>query len=96
MVFCVFLPKIPADSLFLNMSSCIRFSRTYFVSCCFCRDNVLSDCFQGCFIVTCTLCTFISLVWLREQIMHGGGPEWLDVDQQAAENLARPVCMGVA
>ncbi|XP_074644624.1 E3 ubiquitin-protein ligase MARCHF6-like isoform X2 [Tubulanus polymorphus] len=41
-------------------------------------DNVLSDCFQGCFVVTCTLCAFISLVWLREQILHGGGPDWLE------------------
>jgi len=46
--------------------------------CVCCSENILSDCFQGCFIVTCTLCTFISLVWLREQILHGGGPDWLD------------------
>jgi len=24
-------------------------------------------------------------VWLREQILHGGGPEWLDMDQ---DNIA--------
>lgn len=34
--------------------------------------------FQGSFIVTCTLFTFIGLVWLREQIVHGGGPDWLE------------------
>ncbi len=34
--------------------------------------------FQGSFIVTCTLFAFIGLVWLREQILHGGGPEWLE------------------
>ncbi|XP_002737454.1 E3 ubiquitin-protein ligase MARCHF6-like [Saccoglossus kowalevskii] len=45
-------------------------------------DNLLSDCFQGCFVVTCTLCAFISLVWLREQILHGGGPEWLDENNE--------------
>ncbi|XP_064640503.1 E3 ubiquitin-protein ligase MARCHF6-like [Lineus longissimus] len=45
-------------------------------------DNLLSDCFQGCFVVTCTLCAFISLVWLREQILHGGGPDWLEDDIQ--------------
>lgn len=33
---------------------------------------------QGCFVVTCTLCAFISLVWLREQIVHGGAPIWLE------------------
>ncbi|XP_077982341.1 E3 ubiquitin-protein ligase MARCHF6-like [Glandiceps talaboti] len=49
-------------------------------------DNILSDCFQGCFVVTCTLCAFISLVWLREQILHGGGPEWLEENNE--ENLA--------
>ncbi|XP_030892122.1 E3 ubiquitin-protein ligase MARCH6 [Leptonychotes weddellii] len=47
----------------------------------FCRikmDNLLADCLQGCFVVTCTLCAFISLVWLREQIVHGGAPIWLE------------------
>uniref|UniRef100_A0A8C7X795 E3 ubiquitin-protein ligase MARCHF6 n=1 Tax=Oryzias sinensis TaxID=183150 RepID=A0A8C7X795_9TELE len=37
-------------------------------------QNLLADCLQGCFVVTCTLCAFISLVWLREQIVHGGAP----------------------
>ncbi|XP_078720049.1 E3 ubiquitin-protein ligase MARCHF6-like [Lampetra fluviatilis] len=46
-------------------------------------DNLLADCFQGCFVVTCTLCAFISLVWLREQILHGGAPPWLEQNQQA-------------
>ncbi|XP_054975646.1 E3 ubiquitin-protein ligase MARCHF6 isoform X2 [Sorex araneus] len=41
-------------------------------------DNLLADCLQGCFVVTCTLCAFISLVWLREQIVHGGAPIWLE------------------
>ncbi|XP_035209314.1 E3 ubiquitin-protein ligase MARCHF6-like isoform X2 [Stegodyphus dumicola] len=41
-------------------------------------ENILSDSLYGCCVVTCTLCAFISLVWLREQILHGGGPEWLD------------------
>ncbi|XP_068604928.1 E3 ubiquitin-protein ligase MARCHF6-like [Brachionichthys hirsutus] len=40
-------------------------------------ENLLSDCLQGCFVVACTLCTFISLIWLREQI-HGGAPQWLE------------------
>ena len=29
-------------------------------------------------MVSLTLVAFIGLVWLREQIQHGGGPEWLD------------------
>ncbi|GFR79088.1 E3 ubiquitin-protein ligase MARCH6 [Elysia marginata] len=41
-------------------------------------ENLAGDCFQGCLVVTCTLCGFISLVWLREQILHGGGPDWLE------------------
>uniref|UniRef100_A0A3Q3GER8 E3 ubiquitin-protein ligase MARCHF6 n=1 Tax=Labrus bergylta TaxID=56723 RepID=A0A3Q3GER8_9LABR len=44
-------------------------------------QNLLADCLQGCFVVTCTLCAFISLVWLREQIVHGGAPLWLDQHQ---------------
>ncbi|XP_053324011.1 E3 ubiquitin-protein ligase MARCHF6 isoform X4 [Spea bombifrons] len=44
-------------------------------------DNLLADCLQGCFVVTCTLCAFISLVWLREQIVHGGAPQWLEQNQ---------------
>ncbi|XP_064599110.1 E3 ubiquitin-protein ligase MARCHF6-like [Liolophura sinensis] len=47
-------------------------------------ENLLSDCFQGCFVVTCTLCAFISLVWLREQILHGGGPDWLEQEHRPA------------
>lgn len=51
----------------------------------FSTENIGSDIFQGCFVVTCTLFAFAGLVWLREQILHGGGPEWLQrvgVEQQ--------------
>ncbi|XP_068423101.1 E3 ubiquitin-protein ligase MARCHF6-like isoform X2 [Clinocottus analis] len=41
-------------------------------------QNLLADSLQGCSVVTCTLCAFISLVWLREQIVHGGAPQWLE------------------
>uniref|UniRef100_S4RS95 E3 ubiquitin-protein ligase MARCHF6 n=1 Tax=Petromyzon marinus TaxID=7757 RepID=S4RS95_PETMA len=47
-------------------------------------ENILVDCLQGCLVVTCTLCAFISLVWLREQIMHGGAPPWLEQNHLAA------------
>lgn len=50
------------------------------------RENLLADCLQGCFVVTCTLCAFISLVWLREQIVHGGAPQWLEQNQQQPLN----------
>ncbi|KAM6977295.1 E3 ubiquitin-protein ligase MARCHF6-like [Aplochiton taeniatus] len=51
-------------------------------------DNLLADCLQGCFVVTCTLCAFISLVWLREQIVHGGAPQWLEQHQHPQPNAA--------
>ena len=47
-------------------------------------DNIASDVFHGCFVVTCTLFAFIGLVWLREQILHGGGPDWLERDNNNA------------
>uniref|UniRef100_A0A672SX32 RING-type E3 ubiquitin transferase n=1 Tax=Sinocyclocheilus grahami TaxID=75366 RepID=A0A672SX32_SINGR len=53
-------------------------------------ENLLADCLQGCFVVTCTLCAFISLVWLREQIVHGGAPLWLEQNQQQPANAAGP------
>ncbi|KXJ05656.1 E3 ubiquitin-protein ligase MARCH6, partial [Exaiptasia diaphana] len=49
-------------------------------------ENVLMDCIRGCFVVACTLCAFISLVWLREQIVLNGGPEWL---HQQIDPIAR-------
>lgn len=51
-------------------------------------ENVASDVFHGCFVVTCTLFAFIGLVWLREQILHGGGPEWLERDNPPPANDA--------
>ncbi|KAH0551221.1 hypothetical protein KQX54_000717 [Cotesia glomerata] len=45
-------------------------------------DNISSDVFHGCFVVTCTLFAFIGLVWLREQILHAGGPDWLERNVQ--------------
>lgn len=50
-------------------------------------ENIASDVFHGCFVVTCTLFAFIGLVWLREQILHGGGPDWLERENN---NIAPP------
>uniref|UniRef100_W8AV76 E3 ubiquitin-protein ligase MARCHF6 n=2 Tax=Ceratitis capitata TaxID=7213 RepID=W8AV76_CERCA len=50
----------------------------------FSTNNLASDAFRGCFVVTCTLLSFIGLVWLREQILHGGGPDWLERDDAPA------------
>ena len=33
-----------------------------------------------------TLLAFIGLVWLREQILHGGGPEWLEMEANAIQH----------
>ncbi|XP_073541250.1 E3 ubiquitin-protein ligase MARCHF6 [Phyllobates terribilis] len=51
-------------------------------------ENLLADCLQGVFVVTCTLCAFISLVWLREQIVHGGAPLWLEQNFPQPQNGA--------
>ncbi|XP_046441490.1 E3 ubiquitin-protein ligase MARCHF6-like isoform X3 [Daphnia pulex] len=45
-------------------------------------EHVATDILHGCVVVLCTLCAFIGLVWLREQILHGGGPDWLEQDIQ--------------
>lgn len=47
--------------------------------------NIGADVFRGCFVVMCTLFAFIGLVWLREQILHGGGPDWLERDDIVAQ-----------
>ncbi|XP_074600357.1 E3 ubiquitin-protein ligase MARCHF6 isoform X2 [Brevipalpus obovatus] len=44
-------------------------------------ENLAADGFYGCCLVTCTLCAFISVVWLREQLVRGGGPGWLEAAQ---------------
>ena len=53
----------------------------------FISENVIGDILHGCLVVTCTLCAFISLVWLREQILHGGGPEWLELVVPPAQQV---------
>lgn len=60
----------------------------------FSTENIAIDVFRGCFVATCTLFTFVGLVWLREQIIHGGGPDWLERDDphavQPGANEERP------
>lgn len=64
----------------------------------FSTENIAIDVFRGCFVATCTLFTFVGLVWLREQIIHGGGPDWLERDDpppavqaDANANEERPI-----
>lgn len=51
----------------------------------FSTENIISDILVGSAVVTLTLLTFIGLVWLREQILHGGGPAWLEPEAPAAQ-----------
>merc|ERR1719378_1333584 len=53
----------------------------------FSTENVLTDILQGCAVVTLTLLAFIGLVWLREQILHGGGPAWLEPEENAGQQM---------
>ncbi|KAL2733842.1 E3 ubiquitin-protein ligase MARCH6 [Vespula squamosa] len=53
-------------------------------------ENISTDVFHGCFVVTCTLFAFIGLVWLREQILHAGGPDWLERDNVQLPPIDNP------
>ena len=43
------------------------------------------DSLLGLLIVVVSLLGFISLVWLRDQLTNGEGPEWLTTDQNNAQ-----------
>jgi E3 ubiquitin-protein ligase MARCH6 len=65
----------------------------------FSTENIVSDILQGCAVVTLTLLAFIGLVWLREQILHGGGPVWLEPEEgeaRAAGPAPGPIVQGEA
>lgn len=53
-------------------------------------ENISSDVFHGCFVISCTLLTFLGLVWLREQILHAGGPDWLERDNGQMPPIDNP------
>ncbi|CAF1437544.1 unnamed protein product, partial [Adineta ricciae] len=53
-------------------------------------DHILTDVLQGGLVVFCSLGAFICLLWLREQILTGGGPVWL---QPAEAEPAAPVAV---
>jgi len=50
----------------------------------FSTENIAADILLGSAVVSLTLLTFIGLVWLREQILHGGGPVWLEPPGEVA------------
>jgi E3 ubiquitin-protein ligase MARCH6 len=47
-------------------------------------ETILADCFKGSIIVLISFCVILSLVWLRDQIVNGGGPDWLENIQEDA------------
>lgn len=49
------------------------------------RENIVFDFFTGVLLVVLSLLTFISLVWLRDQLNNGGGPAWLIEDFQEVQ-----------
>jgi hypothetical protein len=54
----------------------------------FCRDNLMADILHGAMIISIFLCSFICLVWLSEQIAHGGPPALLHLDGEPAQQAA--------
>ncbi|CAJ0574367.1 unnamed protein product, partial [Mesorhabditis spiculigera] len=46
----------------------------------FSTENLIPDCIKGIFLLAVFVITFISLVWLREQIIHGGPQEWIQLE----------------
>ncbi|KAJ1369280.1 RINGv [Parelaphostrongylus tenuis] len=44
-------------------------------------EQIFPDVLKGCFLLIIFICTFISLVWLREQIIHGGPYDFLNIEQ---------------
>lgn len=42
-------------------------------------EHIFIDCLYGIVVVGLTLGTFVCFMWVREQIMLNGGPEWLEI-----------------
>ncbi|GMR52789.1 hypothetical protein PMAYCL1PPCAC_22984, partial [Pristionchus mayeri] len=51
----------------------------------FSSEMVVQDVAKGCLLLFVFVCAFISMLWLREQILHGGPAEWLQLDEDAEE-----------
>eukprot|EP00096_Caligus_rogercresseyi_P009390 TRINITY_DN3181_c0_g1_i1.p1 TRINITY_DN3181_c0_g1~~TRINITY_DN3181_c0_g1_i1.p1 ORF type:complete len:884 (+),score=278.07 TRINITY_DN3181_c0_g1_i1:61-2712(+) len=56
----------------------------------FSTENLTSDISQGCVVVLLTLLTFIGLFWLKDQMLHGGGPDWLDMEKATPAAVPPP------
>lgn len=42
------------------------------------RENAFTDCLFGSLVVAVSVGGFIMVLWLREQILVHGGPDWLN------------------
>lgn len=51
------------------------------------RENLFLDDVYGLLIVFTSLLGFISMVWLKDQLGNGGGPNWLARDQREVNQL---------
>ncbi|KAF8366153.1 marc-6, partial [Pristionchus pacificus] len=48
-------------------------------------EGIIHDVAKGCILLLVFVCSFISMLWLREQILHGGPAEWLQLDEEEEE-----------
>ena len=58
-------------------------------------DHILTDVLQGGLVVFCSLGAFICLLWLREQILTGGGPAWLQAPEPDPVRAAAAALAGI-
>ncbi len=52
-----------------------------------CRDNIFLDCVYGLLVVLVSLLCFISIVWLKDQLGNGIGPNWLEEDRREVNRV---------
>lgn len=53
----------------------------------FAREDIIFDCIHGLLVVAVSLLGFISIVWLKDQLGHGLGPNWLEEDRQEVNRV---------
>lgn len=52
-----------------------------------CRENIFFDCAHGLLVVLVSLLGFIGIVWLKDQLGHGLGPNWLEEDRREVNRV---------
>lgn len=53
----------------------------------FTSEDIIFDCVHGLLVVVVSLLGFISIVWLKDQLGHGLGPNWLEEDRQEVNRV---------